>query len=123
MTKKDDGIAKLSNGLLIPEETRDKLIKHDWSKPRNLGWNPDNATSKELEEKRWSGYRHNVFTNDYELWVVGKIAAKRNFDAVAANPRLMAEMHEEAFATAGTVLEIPVKVSRRQRRFRGKTRR
>lgn len=114
---KDDGIAKLPNGLLIPEALRDQLVKQDWSKPRRTAdFDPNQATTKDLELKRWSGFRVNVFTNEVELWCLGRIATRRNLQGFT--PKDMAEMHEEAFSTTGTVVQVPVQVNRKQRRKR-----
>lgn len=119
---KDDGIAKLKNGLLISEETRDALLKHNWQEPRNktVGFDPNQATTRELEDHRFSGFRVNVFTNDVELWCLGRIAVRKNMSEVERDPGVLAAMHEEAFSTTGTVIEVPMKLKRVQRRARRK---
>lgn len=126
--KKDSGIAKLHNGVLIPEELRDRLSKRDWTSKPTTGpaWNPDNATTKELEEHQFSGYRVNIFTQDVELWCVGRLMEKEKLSRIQAKPSLLATMHEKAFQTNGTVLEVdadtfPTKT--RRAKPRGKPRR
>lgn len=121
---KDNGIAKLPNNVIIPEELRDALAKHDWTGPRNLGKNTFDAncaTTKELEEAQWSGFRVNTFTSNVELWCVGRIMGTRKAEDVARNPNVLAELHEEVFQTTGTVVQIPMpipeqKLNRKQRR-------
>lgn len=122
MAKKDDGIAVLSNGLLIPEAIRDELLKHDWSTPRNKkeGFDPNNATTKDLELNQFSGYRVNVFTHDLELWCLGQMKVRRRLDD--CTPQVMATMHEEAFMTTGTVISVPAVVKQRKVRRNAKQR-
>lgn len=109
---KDNGIAKLPNNVIIPEELRDALAKHDWTGPRNLqdktGFDPNRATTKELEQHQFSGFRVNAFTGNVELWCVGRMMGSRGCDKVAKDPRVLAELHEEVFQTAGTVIEVPM---------------
>jgi hypothetical protein len=118
--KKDDGIAKLKNGILIPESVRDELLKHNWQERRNTqaGYNPNTATTKELEQHGFSGFRVNVFTNDVELWCLGRIGTRRNMGDVERNPSVLASMHEEVFATSGTVIEIPMQIKKGKRKKR-----
>lgn len=104
--KRDEGIATLANGVRIPEATRDILLKRDWNagpKPRE-GLNPDTATTQELEAARFSGFRINEFTQDLELWCLGSIKVKRK--TIEATPQVIANMHEEAFATAGSLFSF-----------------
>jgi len=63
--KKDTGIAKvdakMSTGEIksfpMQEEIRDILNKLEGRLPGNLGFDPNNATTKELEDNHFSGYR------------------------------------------------------------------
>lgn len=100
MAKKDDGrIPELG----ITEEMRDQLAKRDWTKPaKDPKDNPNNWTTKECEEKRFSGFRLNELSGTFELWMVGRIVATRRELDVANNPALMADMIEEGCATNGS---------------------
>lgn len=102
-TAPDTGIARFQSGHLIREETRDVLAAQDWSKPRNLAVI---ATSQELKYRGWSGIRHNTFTNDIEIWLLGRIAARENYNRILTNPELVATLHEKAFSTVGSILVI-----------------
>lgn len=104
---KDTGIIP---ELGITEEMRDQLRKHDWTKPRPQdASNPDTWTTRECQEKRFSGYRKNDITMMFELWILGRIAVEKPLLKVASNPQLIAEMHEEAFATIGSIAAIDIK--------------
>lgn len=105
--KKDDGIARLPNGVLIPEEVRDRLVK-EYSSPKTptVKFDPSQATTKDLQDHDFSGYRVNQFTQDLELWCVGKMMVRRKL--IECTPEVMATMHEEAFSTSGTVVQVPL---------------
>ena len=98
--------------LGITEAKRDELQKRDWTKPKDRVETPDDWTTKDCEEKRYSGYRNNTFTGMIELWVAGKIRAQRHSQDVERNPHLVATMHEEAFATVGSVVELDVEIKK-----------
>lgn len=105
MAKKDTGIATLPNGIQIREELRDQLLKRDWNKHTEGGYKPvADATTKNLKEQEFSGYRVNEFTAEVELWILGRIAVRRKCAQVQHNMAILAEMHEEAFATNGSVV-------------------
>lgn len=112
--RRDKGIVTLPNNVKIQEETRDrlaKLVNKDGTPTRTTApsaYNPDNATTEELKEHKFSGYRVNTFTNDVELWCVGKIMVRRNLAIVQNRPQTLMDMHEEAFLTAGSVLMVPM---------------
>lgn len=103
--KRDTGIARLKNGLLIPEAQRDALNKRDWTHKPAQSFNPDNATTKELETANFSGFRVNAFTGNVECWVIGEIRGTRKLQHIQQDPKQLAELHEEVFATAGSVIE------------------
>lgn len=103
---KDDGIATLVNGVKLPEGIRDELMKHNWQEPRRKtsGFDPSNSTTAELKEHKFSGFRVNQFTQDLELWLLGDMRARRRLRD--CTPKAVADMHEEVFATSGTILEF-----------------
>lgn len=103
--KKDTGIATLINGYRMPEETRDELASHDWNQPRNPAIAMSAIeTTRDLEKKEFSGFRVNAWTGNIELWVLGKVASTRKCESFVKDPSLMATMHEEVFATIGTII-------------------
>lgn len=117
MKKRDiDFIPKLG----ITETRRDQLAKRDWSKRLEHPEPADNWTSAECEEKKFSGIRINKLNGRTEIWCVGMLKVSRNTQQVANNPGLLATMHEEAFATRGTVLEIELDKKRVMQRRSGK---
>lgn len=112
--KKDTGVVTLKNNVKISEETRDRLAKivdkdgHPLHTPDKAAFSPDNATTKELEDHQFSGFRVNAFTNDVELWCVGSIMIRRNLDLIRGRPQTLMDMHEEAFLTTGSVMTMPI---------------
>lgn len=99
--------------LGITEEKRDQLAKRDWTKPKDRDPNnPDDWTTKDCEIRKYSGFRNNSFTGMIELWVKGVIRVQKRASDVERNPHLVATMHEEAFATVGSVVELDVEVKR-----------
>jgi len=103
--KKDTGIIP---GLGITEERRDQLKKRDWSGPLKHAATSEQYTTQDCINKLFSGIRINKMTNMVEIWCFGEKRVERNYQKVANNPAILATMHEEAFATVGTVLEIEV---------------
>lgn len=104
--KKDTGIIP---ELGITEERRDELAKRDWTKPAaKPEENPDNYTTKDCIEKQFSGIRVNKMNGMTEMWVVGQMRSERKTDKVAANPALLADMHEEAFNTVGSIASAAI---------------
>jgi len=118
--KKDIGIAKvdakMSTGEVksfqMDEAVRDALNKLQGrpSSYKSHNFDPNKATTKELENNHFSGYRHNVFVNQIELWCYGKVLAKRNAQSAANNPGILAEMHEEAFHTVGSIVAVELEL-------------
>lgn len=111
--RRDTGIARLNNGYPILEETRDrlaKLVDKDGNPTHTIkeGFNPDRATTRDLEDARWSGFRVNNITLQVELWCLGKCKLKRSLAEIERKPGILADMHEEVFATAGTVITVPI---------------
>lgn len=105
MAKKDTGIAILPNGVRISESVRDALLKRaQGGRLGGEGATETVITTKDLQDTEFSGFRLNEFSNDVELWVLGRVAAKRKAGDVQRNPALMMEMHEEVFATNGSML-------------------
>jgi len=104
--KRDTGIARLNNGYLISEETRDALQKHHWQGPRTqIDLNhPDNWTTKECMDKRFTGIRFNKLRNFVEIWVMGNL--EEDCHASVCTEGKLASMHERVFATGGTLLEV-----------------
>jgi hypothetical protein len=99
--------------LGITEAHRDQLAKRDWTKPKDRDPNnTDDWTTKDCEEKKYSGYRNNSFTGMIELWVAGVIKVQKRAADVENNPHLVATMHEEAFATVGSIVELDVEVKK-----------
>jgi hypothetical protein len=104
---------KVPDGIIpelgLTEETRDRLNKRDWSGPlrRELkDKNPNTLTTKELQEIKFSGIRHNEFNNMCEIWVDGIVKAEANADKVTKDPTILAEMHERVFQTVGSLIDI-----------------
>lgn len=112
-TEKDTGIAtvdaKMSTGEIkqfrIAEETRDALNKLSQKTPEK-GFDFDNATAKELEDIQFSGFRLNKLSNELELWALGRILSRRNAQLATSNPGIIAQMHEEAFHTVGSIVTV-----------------
>ena len=80
-----------------------KLAERDWTKPGRI---TELLNTAELVDAKFSGFRMNDLAREVELWLLGDIMAKASYRNVAANPSLLAEMHERVFATAGTVVMI-----------------
>lgn len=94
MAKKDDGIIPELFGL--SEETRDKLAKRDWTKrQRDPADNPDNWTTADCIKNKWSGFRHNTFTNKIEIWLGGMLKKEMDAAEAATHPERFASMWEE----------------------------
>lgn len=106
---KDTGIIP---NLGITEEKRDSLRKRDWSKRQAHPEPCDNWTTKECEEKKFSGIRLNRLNGDTEIWCVGELRVRRKTQDVGNNPSILATMHEEAFGTVGTILDIELNTKR-----------
>lgn len=111
-TKPDSGTAivdaKMSTGEVrkfpISESVRDALNKRPHHTERVKPFDPNTATTNELQNRRYSGFRINHFTNQVELWCLGIVAGQRRLDLVEKNPRLLADLHEEAFSTNGSII-------------------
>lgn len=116
MTTKDDGIIR---PLGISEEQRDLLSKRDWSKPSEHTTHPDNWTTAECREKKFSGFRINAFVMDVELWMVGRVLATRRHRSVTQNPTILAEMMEEACLTNGSIIETDIPDTPMRAQFKG----
>jgi len=110
MAKKKD-IDFIPN-LGLTETRRDQLKKRDWSKPLQHAKTSDQYTTQDCEQNQFSGIRINKLSNMVEIWCLGKKLLERNYQQVANNPGLLATMHEEAFNTTGTVLEIELEQKR-----------
>lgn len=104
---------------LLAKDLVENLKKRDWTKPSDKLGKPDSPwpvtkegksyeglTTKELEAANFSGFTINEFTNDVELWLLGRMLERETCQRVAANPSLLATMHERAFHTTGTIIEI-----------------
>jgi hypothetical protein len=105
--KKDTGIATLKNGLRISEETRDDLQRHHWQGPRrDQSKDPENWTTQECKDNKLSGFRANMLVRQMEVWVLGHI--ERTIPLDKCTPDVMAAIHEQVFATNGTLAEISV---------------
>jgi hypothetical protein len=121
--KKDTGIAridaKMSTGATVSfpmqESTRDILNKLQGRAKPSTSFDPNKATTKELEDNHFSGYRLNSFVNQIELWCYGKVLVKRNADLAAKNPGVLAEMHEEAFNTIGSIVQVELLTPQRKK--------
>lgn len=113
MKKKREDLkkSKYKDGIVpkigVSEEVRDQLKKRNWKeKPKLDRADPNNMTTKELEQHRFSGVRNNKFTNQCELWLDGHVRATANADKVAKDPSVLAEMHERVFKTLGSLIDI-----------------
>jgi len=121
--KKDTGIATIkstdSKGktttIEMQEAVRDAIQAHDWTQgPRGLpvsskqAPNYDRMTTKELAAAGYNGFRINKLTLQVELWVLGRVRGHRRLQDVAKNPGVLANLHEEVFATTGTVIQVDV---------------
>lgn len=108
--------------LGIPEAQRDELAKRDWTKPQVTTDpnDPDNWSTAECVSRSFSGYRIYHLTQEVELWVVGYIKARVKLDLVRKDPGILATMHEEVFATAGTLIETDGPVVGGDKRIRVK---
>lgn len=104
--KKDTGIIP---ELGITEEMRDRLRKRDWSGPlKNRPIHADNWTTKECEEKKFSGIRVNRLNGMTEIWIRGQMRVHGKTTYVAKNPGHIATMMEIATESAGHLVEIEV---------------
>ena len=102
--KRDTGIATLKTGLKIKEELRDELQRHHWQGPRR---EPEKElTTVECEREKFSGFRANIILQRMELWVLGRIVDQCSLSE--CTPNRMATMHEKAFATKGTLVDVPM---------------
>lgn len=118
--KRDTGIATIkskdSTGRVtefkMEEAVRDVLAKKDWTQPPDLptGPNYDTMTTSELAAARYSGFRINKLALRVEAWVLGEVRGHRRLQDVVRNPAVLASLHEEVFATLGTVIEIEANV-------------
>lgn len=63
-------------------------------------------TTAELEANRYSGYRVNHLAGKFEIWCLGHVAASERISRVMKNPGIIADLHEKAFSTNGTVVEL-----------------
>lgn len=103
MKKKDDGIYRSDDGkIVLPEDTRDKLAKISEESiladaAKKSADNPDNMTTIDLQNARWSGIRNNHFTGQVELWVAGQIRDTQNAQVIARDPGKLADMYERVF--------------------------
>lgn len=57
----------------------------------------DFATSKELQEREFSGIRINSITNAQELWTAGDLRLSVPLEDIAKNPRIWDEKYEALF--------------------------
>ncbi len=128
-TKPDTGIAKvdapMSDGRTvsfpIKEEIRDLLnkrphptesayrervdaIAHSLAAEKKV--DASQYTAAELEANRYSGYRVNHLAGKFEVWCLGRVAASERISRVMTNPGIIADLHEKAFSTTGTVIEV-----------------
>lgn len=58
----------------------------------------DFATAKELQERKFSGYRVNSITEDFEIWVLGFLKRKISKIELTQNPKAINEAFEQVFA-------------------------
>lgn len=96
--------------LGLTETRRDELRKR-FGKNRRVPDKVNTAdswTTKECEEKRFSGIRVNRLNGMTEIWAAGKIMAQANTQRIGRNPQLLATLMEEAFSTNGSIVEIDV---------------
>lgn len=121
-TKPDIGIAKIdapmSDGSVksfeMKEAVRDALNKmphpSDRRKARQeeIPVDASKYTTEELERNRYSGYRLNALKGTFEIWVLGRVAISERASRVQRNPALIADMHERAFATTGSIVEVEI---------------
>lgn len=121
-TKKDTGVAivpaPMSTGEIksfpLREEIRDILNKRPHpsdSKPTiNIQIPVDSSrmTTQELEAGNYSGYRVNHLKGTFEIWVLGRVAVSERASRVQKNPGIIADMHERAFSTTGSVVDVDV---------------
>lgn len=106
--KKDTGIAVLKNGYKIKEETRDELEKHHWQGPRTAP-DPTNTelwTTSDCKARQFTGFRAVLLTQTVELWILGEVVDTSLL--ATFTPERMAEMHEKAFATNGSLVLLPL---------------
>ncbi len=96
--------------LGISETQRDRLKKRDWSKRVAHPEPCDNWTTNECIEKKFSGIRLNRLNGQTEIWCLGEMRQSRRTIEVGRNPSILADMHEAAFGTVGTILDIDVNV-------------
>lgn len=106
--------------LGISEEQRDRLRKRDWTQRQKHIEPHDNWTTAECIEKRFSGIRINRMNGQTEMWMLGEMRISRKTQDVGRNPALLASMHEEAYGTVGTILDIDVSVKRVKVQEKGK---
>ena len=122
MKKRDDGIAKIqakmSDGSVkefeMREEIRDALNKKAlerkfFQEENRTIPNYDRMSTQELEACKFSGFRLNEIARRIELWVGGMIACTEPAGKAARNPAVLADMHERAFATIGSLVDVDLR--------------
>lgn len=103
--KKDTGIVKLKGGYPIAEELRDSLQKRDWSHAPTIASkdkDPSTWTTQECIDFKFNGIRLNQLSQYVEFWILGH--KEGQIHRMDCTPEKFASMHEEIFATNGTLL-------------------
>lgn len=121
-TKPDTGIAiipaPMSDGSTknfpLKEAVRDAFNKRPHPSERkhqeNVPVDASRMTTQELEAGNYSGYRVNHLKGTFEIWCIGRVAASERIDRVKKNPGVIADMHERAFSTAGSIVNVDLEV-------------
>ena len=132
-TKPDDGIATIpapmSTGATVNfkmrEEIRDALnnLGHPtdskWKERRALiakqtGVDAALLSTQQCEEMQYSGYRMNQLKDTFEIWILGRVVESERASRIRANPAVIADMHERAFATVGSIVDVDLPVKTEQ---------
>lgn len=132
-TKPDTGIAvipaPMSTGQTVNfkmrEEMRDALNKlghptdSKWKERRELiakqtGIDAALLTSQQCEQLDYSGYRMNKLKDTFEIWILGRVVESERASRIRADPSIIATMHERAFATIGSIVDVDLPVKTEQ---------
>lgn len=110
-TKPDAGIARIGPDGLLPirEELRDHLAKQNYDERIPQRFDPNTATTEDLQRLQFSGIRINTLTGKTEAWMIGKIVGEESTEAIRKNPAVFASFHERCFQTNGTVVMLDEK--------------
>ena len=77
------------SSIIIPDGTME-----DFSRPNHN----DFATTAELKEREFTGFRHNSITEACEIWLLGRCEASVSPEMVEINPHAIDDAYAEVFS-------------------------